>query len=104
MLFNTKPLSDFLFGMTNFLSTSVETNFNPTVTKKWAENNYHLCFTLIICYLIAIFGGSKVMESQKPFNLRLPLALWNAFLSFFSFVGMCRTVSTIIIYACYIVL
>jgi hypothetical protein len=48
---------------------------------------------IAIClYLTMCFGGRRLMEGQKAFSLRFPLALWNMFLSTFSFLGMIRTV------------
>lgn len=47
---------------------------------------------IISAYLLIISVGSKLMSSrEKPFDLRMPLAAWNAFLCIFSFMGMMRT-------------
>jgi len=36
------------------------------------------------------------MDQYKAFDLRIPLAAWNAFLCVFSFIGMCRTLPYLI--------
>jgi hypothetical protein len=44
------------------------------------------------CYAVMCFGGRWIMKDRKPFDLRIPLALWNLFLATFSFIGCIRTV------------
>ena len=97
-LFNTKPVSDFLFATSSFLSTPFEKKFKPDATKEWAGNNYSVMFACISAYVLFLYLGTKVMKNYKPFDLRYPLALWNAFLCLFSFIGMCRTVRIFILF------
>lgn len=47
---------------------------------------------LCAAYLIVCFGGRWIMRDRKPFDLRVPLALWNLGLAVFSFIGSVRTV------------
>lgn len=51
---------------------------------------WHWSFYISAIYLAIIFSIQKIMESRKPFNLRTPLILWNAFLAVFSIVGVYR--------------
>lgn len=56
------------------------------------NNNYVIPTVCIVAYLIFCFGGKAIMENRKPFDLRIPLAYWNLFLSLFSLYGAIRTV------------
>jgi len=88
-------VANFLFTSCNFLATPFEKRFHPQQTIDFAKSNYFIPITLVTIYLIGCFSGKYLMQSQKAFDLRVPLALWNAFLCFFSFIGMTRTVSSI---------
>ncbi len=94
----TQKFGEYLIYFSNALALPVERNFKPDVFTSFAANNWWLCFTLVTLYLAGIFGGRKIMENFKPFDLRLALAAWNAFLCVFSFIGMCRTVSFLLIH------
>lgn len=84
--------ADLLKASTHLFELPVEKNFTPEYLTNFAANNYPLCFGLVAAYLIFISAGSLIMNKFKPFDLRLSLAAWNAFLCIFSFIGMCRTV------------
>jgi len=90
--FDTKALSSFLFRSTWWLTTPYEKSFDPRPFSTWASNNYPVVFGIVAAYLAFLVIGTKVMKNRMPFDLRMPLALWNAFLCVFSFIGMCRTV------------
>lgn len=92
----TQKFGEYLIYFSNALALPVERNFKPDVFTSFAANNWWLCFTLVTLYLAGIFGGRKLMENFKPFDLRLALAAWNAFLCVFSFIGMCRTLPHLI--------
>ncbi|NXU36631.1 ELOV6 protein, partial [Drymodes brunneopygia] len=47
-------------------------------------------FTFSAIYVILIFGIQHFMKERRPFNLRVPLALWSFSLTLFSFVAACR--------------
>jgi elongation of very long chain fatty acids protein 6 len=49
---------------------------------------------ICVAYMVGVFGTDYVFKStgMKPFDLKWPLALWNLFLSTFSFCGMVRMV------------
>eukprot|EP00388_Colpodella_angusta_P029120 GDKK01015523.1.p2 GENE.GDKK01015523.1~~GDKK01015523.1.p2 ORF type:complete len:277 (-),score=53.86 GDKK01015523.1:401-1204(-) len=73
-------------------SLPIETNFLPTATVDFAANNWPLVIGIVLAYVAFITVGSMVMAKQaKPFDLRLPLAGWNALLCVFSFIGMLKT-------------
>jgi hypothetical protein len=86
-----KQLSSILFNAADFLALPFEKEFRPETAVSFAADNWPLAIGIVSAYLIFITAGSKLMDSMKPFNLRIPLAGWNAFLCLFSFLGMCRT-------------
>jgi hypothetical protein len=88
----TRYFAEFLMSSTNFLALPFERNFQPHSSTQFAANNWPLCIGFVASYLLFIYFGKMVMDSQKAFDLRIPLAAWNAFLCLFSFIGMCRTV------------
>jgi len=75
-------------------SIQYERDYNWIPYTNYAKNNYHIVFGLVIGYLLFIMFGTTIMARRdtKPYDLRLLLALWNAILSIFSFIGMCKTV------------
>lgn len=88
----TQQIADVLSSSTKVLATPYELAFNPNPAIEFASNNWPLAFGLVAGYLLFIFGVQHIMKDRKPFDLRLPLAAWNALLCIFSFIGMARTV------------
>jgi len=87
----TQKIADLLMSSTKLFVTPFERDFNPKYTVNFAKDNWPLCISIVCGYLIFIFSVQRIMKDRKPFDLRLPLAAWNAFLCVFSFIGMCRT-------------
>lgn len=85
-------ISDILFASSKLFATPFEATFNPDASIDFARNYYPIPLVLVTAYLLFCYFGSKIMAEAKPFNLQIPLAMWNAFLCVFSFIGMCRTV------------
>jgi len=87
-------LSENLMASSKLIALPIETDFLPTATVDFAANNWPLAIGIVLAYVAFITVGSMVMDKQaKPFDLRLPLAGWNALLCVFSFIGMLKTVS-----------
>jgi hypothetical protein len=82
-----------LYNFSQVLVFPIEREFQPHRAIQFAADNWPLCFACVMGYVIAVFGGKAFMEKRDPFDLKGPLAVWNGFLSLFSFLGMCRTVS-----------
>jgi hypothetical protein len=85
-------IASLLKASTTFLSTPFEQAFHG---QKWVEATAahpEIPIGCVAAYLLFCYFGRKYMEDKKAFNLRMPLALWNASLCLFSFIGMCRTV------------
>jgi hypothetical protein len=89
----TQQVADALIAASHLFALPVEKNFQPDAYIAFASNNWPLCIGLVIGYMVVIFTGRRIMENRPAFELRIPLALWNAALSLFSFIGMWRTVS-----------
>jgi hypothetical protein len=86
-------LSKNLMASSHLLALPIESNFHPQTTVSFAANNWPLVIGIVSAYVVFITLGSMVMaKMEKPFDLRLSLAGWNAFLCVFSFVGMVKTV------------
>jgi hypothetical protein len=76
------------------LTFAIERNFSSVEPVAWVARNMPMSFATVIAYLMAIKIGTAFMETRKPFDLKYILAAWNAFLCIFSFIGMCKTVSS----------
>lgn len=87
-----RRLAEVLLWTSELLSTPVERHFSPTKFTDFAARHWEIPTAAVVLYLIFCFGGKRVMDNFSAFDLRLPLAGWNAFLCLFSFLGMCRTV------------
>jgi hypothetical protein len=86
-------LSSVLMAAPGSIALPIERDFLPTVTIDFAANNWPLAIGIVCAYLSFITVGSLLMSRmEKPFDLRMPLAGWNALLCVFSFTGMCKTV------------
>lgn len=92
MSIDNRKLGEALLALSNFGATDFEKNFDPAYYLNWANDNYWIPVTALAIYLTFCFGTQSFLEGKKAFDLRTPLALWNALLSSFSFLGMCRTV------------
>jgi len=80
------------FPQIEFLYTQFEKDFRSDMLTKWCDDNWWLPLTLISLYCVMIYAGPIVMKDRKKFDWKYPLALWNAGLSLFSFMGVLRTV------------
>lgn len=69
----------------------MEINFTSQQPVQFAQNNWALVIGLCIVYGAMVAFGPSLMEHYKAYDLKVPLACWNAFLCVFSFIGMCRT-------------
>ena len=70
-----------------------EKNFDPTVTVQFTKDNWSIAIGAVVAYLLLITLGPRIMSTRKEFDIKIPLALWNALLCVFSAMGMLRTVS-----------
>lgn len=84
-----------IYHMMDAYSFEIERNFKALPAITWAKQNWQLSIAIVIIYLMGIkIGTANVARMKQPFDLKYPLAAWNAFLCVFSFIGMVKTVST----------
>lgn len=72
--------------------TSLEENFDPTITQEFTASHWNVAIIAVVLYLSMVAFGPEFMSSKKAFDLKYPLAAWNALLCIFSAWGMLRTV------------
>lgn len=85
-------LAQHLFDFSNAFSTQFEKDYMGVPYQLWFVDHWEYPITAVTAYLLFCYFGTQMMKDRKPFDLRLLLAAWNAFLSLFSFIGVCRTV------------
>eukprot|EP01035_Chromulina_nebulosa_P002308 gene2308-3115_t len=85
-------VSTWLKASCTIFAFPMEMDFHPQEAVTFTANHWHIPISFLILYVLFIHYGSKIMAHQKSFDLRIPLACWNAFLCLFSFYGVCRTV------------
>jgi elongation of very long chain fatty acids protein 6 len=79
------------YGAENYsVILPMEQSFDSVRSTVWMQENWHHSIILSLIYIIAIFGGQKLMESRKPYALDWPLFVWNFALAVFSILGFVR--------------
>ena len=74
------------------LYTNFEKNYNALSFQEFLKANPLIPCAIVTAYMAFCYFGQKYMKDKKAFDLKMPLAYWNLFLSTFSFMGMFRTV------------
>jgi len=69
-----------------------EENFDGTAFTAYARRNWWLSYATTALYLVSLWGGIQYMKNRTPFDLKVPLALWNLLLAVFSLAGLMRVV------------
>lgn len=64
--------------------------FDSVFLLNWTSEHPMIPIVTVIIYAIAIYWGNNAMKKREPFNYRISMALWNLFLSVFSFGCMIR--------------
>lgn len=85
-------LANIFFSIANAFTLPFERDFDYVGIWTWVKQNPAVPIVSVVSYLLFCYFGQQYMATRKPFDLRYPLAAWNAFLSIFSFLGVCRTV------------
>lgn len=62
-------------------------NFSDTVAKEWVRERQPLALQASLVYVILIFSIKRIMKNRQPFELTLPLNIWNFILAVFSIAG-----------------
>ena len=63
------------------------TTFSCSDSITWLHDNWYIPVVSGILYLLFVYFGKQWMKNRKPFNLKLPLTLWNSVLAAFSIIG-----------------
>lgn len=74
-----------------FLTVAPFEYINLPWWKQWFHSNWQLSVYFSLAYVIIIFGLQAFMQNRKPFQLRIPLAIWSATLAIFSIAATIRT-------------
>ena len=85
-------MAEILKSIANFGVTEFEKDFDFAGPHEWVSTHWNIPIVACVTYLIFCYRGCKDMENKKPYDLKMELAIWNALLSLFSFIGMFRTV------------
>jgi len=62
-------------------------NFTDTVAKEWVQERQPLALQAAFAYVILIFSIKRFMKNREPFQLTIPLNIWNFLLAAFSIMG-----------------
>ena len=71
---------------------SYERNYDTSRGIRFANEYSALPVGIVATYLAGCYWGQRYMATRKAMDLKTPLAMWNLFLSIFSFIGMLKTV------------
>uniref|UniRef100_A0A0K0EXN5 Elongation of very long chain fatty acids protein n=1 Tax=Strongyloides venezuelensis TaxID=75913 RepID=A0A0K0EXN5_STRVS len=82
-----KILSSPKFDLEGFLDIVTSPTFDENKGRDWIIEHFPLTIQLSIIYVITIFSIKFIMKNREPFQLTIPLNIWNAFLSVFSITG-----------------
>lgn len=69
-----------------------ERDFDPLTVQRWATDNYPVVLTISVVYLLSVYFGRLYMKNRKPYDLKIWLARWSAFLAAFSLLAFIRMV------------
>ena len=76
--------------------STYEINYDPVPGINFAKNHPFIPICIVTGYLWLCYYGRLFMAVREPLDLKIPLAYWNLLLSMFSFIGMSRTIPTLI--------
>ncbi|KAI1704814.1 GNS1/SUR4 family domain-containing protein [Ditylenchus destructor] len=73
--------------MEGFLRIVTQTPFNYAAARKYVSSVQLSSFLVSIGYVVVIFSIKAIMTNRKPFQILMPLRLWNLSLALFSIAG-----------------
>ena len=79
-----------------FSLSSWEKNYDPVPVLSWMSERPWIPIVACMLYGAAIVAGQAYFRSHDRWHWRTTLALWNAGLSLFSFVGLVRTLPQLV--------
>lgn len=75
------------FDSQRFLDIFSAKEFPEEDARKWVSDHLLSSVKVSVAYVIIIFGTKYFMRNRQPFDLSLPLNIWNALLAAFSIAG-----------------
>ena len=75
----TQKIGETFFAISQLGVTQFEKDFNHASVHGYFDAHWEVPIGSVIAYLLFCYFGIKVMDSQKPFGLKYPLAAWNLF-------------------------
>ncbi|VDD91484.1 unnamed protein product [Enterobius vermicularis] len=87
MLLVTELLTVPQFDSQRFLRIFAAKEFPEEEARQWVADHLIFSIKIAIAYIIVIFGTKRFMRDREPFDLYLPLNIWNALLAAFSIAG-----------------
>ncbi|GMS92657.1 hypothetical protein PENTCL1PPCAC_14832, partial [Pristionchus entomophagus] len=91
-MISMERLQEVHLNVSELVSVLTEEEFDYRRAARWMDGHVALAVQAIVIYLVAIFGIKFWMRNRQPYNLKLPLAIWNfviANLSGLSALAMC---------------
>ncbi len=85
-----------LHAVTLLYASESELRYRMYEHTQFAGRNYWIPISAAVVYVLLVHWGQNVMRRRTEFNLKLIVFLWHSLLFFFSFAGMCRTVSSLV--------
>jgi len=77
--------------LNGFLKISTTSPFDYTAARKYVAEVQFSSFLVSLGYVVAIFAIKAAMSGRKPYEIKLPLQLWNLWLAVFSIAGSAVT-------------
>lgn len=92
------PYSEFscLYPQLEPFYSEFEKNYDPSRFAQWMRYHSMVPVYAVVLYGILIAGGQYAMKNRLPWNWRGLMALWNLSLSVFSWIGMFRTLPSLL--------
>jgi hypothetical protein len=92
MIFLLDRVSSLSLSLSKIYSQPYEENFMMSDSVEFTLQNWNIVFAIAGVYLLLVFSGPVVMKDCSAWDIKMPLAIWNAGLSVFSLVGLFRLV------------
>lgn len=82
-----KKLSEFHLDWRTGVDIAFSKDFPVEKSKVWMDEHWYFFVQAMIAYFVTIFSIKFFMRNREPFNLQLPLNIWNSILAVFSIAG-----------------
>uniref|UniRef100_A0AC34QJZ5 Elongation of very long chain fatty acids protein n=2 Tax=Panagrolaimus sp. JU765 TaxID=591449 RepID=A0AC34QJZ5_9BILA len=98
--FNTEAIkanvSQFKFEFMRLHDILTADSFPEAAAKSWVDDHFYLTIQMSMLYVVVVFGLKFFMRKRQPFDLFIPLNIWNFLLSVFSIMGTIKLSSEFI--------